>query len=386
MSGGEMKISKLLPLACILAVAASPGYAQVKIGVTVSATGPQASLGVPEVNAIGLLAKEIGGQKVEYTILDDKSDTTQVVANTRKLIAENVDVIIGSSTTPNTLAMIGPVAEGQTPVISLASSARLISPMDDQKRWIFKTPHSDSHMASAIADHASKTGVKKIAFIGFNNALGDAFSDEITRYAGQKNIQVVANERYAPQDTSVLGQVLKLLAANPDAVVIGASGTPAALPAIALAQRNYTGKIYFNHGVSNNDFVRICGKNCDNAYVPTGPVMVAEQLPDSNPVKKNALAFLKQYESKFDAGSVSIFAAYSADTGLILEQAIPAALKKAKPGSVEFRQALRDAIESVHGLATTTGIVNMSPQDHVGLGFDAPVMAQIVNSKWQLAK
>jgi branched-chain amino acid transport system substrate-binding protein len=176
------------------------------------------------------------------------------------------------------------------------------------------------------------------------------------------------------------------LAANPDAVVIGASGTPAALPAIALAQRNYTGKIYFNHGVSNNDFVRICGKNCDNAYVPTGPVMVAEQLPDSNPVKKNALAFVKQYESKFDAGSVSIFAAYSADTGLILQQAIPAASKKAKPGTVEFRQALRDAIESVHSLATTTGIVNMSPQDHVGLGFDAPVMAQIVNGKWQLAK
>jgi branched-chain amino acid transport system substrate-binding protein len=381
-----MKNSKLLSLACVLVAASFPAYGQVKVGVTVSATGPQASLGVPEVNAIGLLPKEIGGQKVEYTILDDKSDTTQVVANTRKLLAENVDVIIGSSTTPNTLAMIGPVAEGQTPVISLASSARLISPMDDQKRWIFKTPHSDSHMASAIADHAAKNGIKNIAFIGFNNALGDAFSDEITRYSGQKSIQVVANERYAPNDTSVLGQVLKLLAANPDAVVIGASGTPAALPAIALAQRNYTGKIYFNHGVSNNDFVRICGKNCDNAFVPTGPVMVAEQLPDSNPVKKNALAFVKQYESKFDAGSVSIFAAYSADTGLILQQAIPAALKKAKPGSVEFRQALRDAIESVHDLATTTGIVNMSPQDHVGLGFDAPVMAQIVNSKWQLAK
>ena len=227
-----MKISKLLPLVCGLAAAAAPAHAQVKVGVTVSATGPQASLGVPEVNAIGLLAKEIGGQKIDYTILDDKSDTTQVVANTRKLIAENVDVIIGSSTTPNTLAMIGPVAEGQTPVISLASSARLITPMDDQKKWIFKTPHSDSHMASAIADHASKNGVKKIAFIGFNNALGDAFSDEITRYTGQKGIQVVANERFAPQDTSVLGQVLKLLAGNPDAVVIGASGTPAALPAI----------------------------------------------------------------------------------------------------------------------------------------------------------
>jgi branched-chain amino acid transport system substrate-binding protein len=384
--GGEMKISKLLPLACILAVVGSPAFAQVKVGVTVSATGPQASLGVPEVNAIGLLAKEIGGQKVGYTILDDKSETTQVVANTRKLIAENVDVIIGSSTTPNTLAMIGPVAEGQTPVISLASSARLISPMDEQKKWIFKTPHSDSHMASAIADHAAKNGVKKIAFIGFNNALGDAFSDEVTRYTGQKNIQVVANERFAPNDTSVLGQVLKLLAANPDAIVIGASGTPAALPAIALAQRNYAGKIYFNHGVSNNDFIRVCGKNCDKAYVPTGPVMVADQLPDSNPVKKNALAFVKEYEGKFGAGTVSIFAAYSADTGLILEQAIPVALEKAKPGTVEFRQALRDAIESVHGLATTTGIVNMSAQDHVGLGFDAPVMAQIVDGKWRLAK
>jgi branched-chain amino acid transport system substrate-binding protein len=380
-----MRNLKPAVLGLALAAAVIPAYGQVKVGVTVSATGPQASLGVPEVNAIGLLPREIGGERIEYNILDDKSDTTQVVANTRKLIAEGVDVIIGSSTTPNTLAMIGPVAEAQTPAISLASSARLITPMDDQKRWIFKTPHSDSHMASAIADHASKNGVKKIAFIGFNNALGDAFSDEITRYAGQKNIQVVANERYSPTDTSVLGQVLKLLSAQPDAVVIGASGTPAALPAIALAQRNYSGKIYFNHGVSNNDFIRVCGKNCNNAFVPTGPVMVADQLPDTNPVKKNALAFVKEYESKFGAASVSIFAAYSADTALILQQAIPLALKRAKPGSSEFRQALRDAIESVHGRATTTGIVNMTAQDHVGLGFDAPVMAQIVDGKWRLA-
>jgi branched-chain amino acid transport system substrate-binding protein len=376
----------LVALAAALA-AATLAHADVNVGVTVSATGPAASLGIPEKNTIALMPQTIGGQKINYIVLDDASDTSQAVSNTRKLINESkVDIVLGSTTTPNSLAMIDVVAESQTPMISMAASARIVEPVDAKRRWVFKTPQNDIMMSLAIATSMADNGVKTVGFIGFADAYGEGWYGEFSKAAALKGLTIVANERYARTDTSVTGQVLKLVAAKPDAVLIGASGTPAALPAIALAQRNYAGKIYFNHGVSNNDFIRVCGKNCDNAYVPTGPVMVADQLPDSNPVKKNALAFVKEYEGKFGAGTVSIFAAYSADTGLVLEQAIPVALKKAKPGTVEFRQALRDAIESVHGLATTTGIVNMSPQDHVGLGFDAPVMAQIVDGKWRLAK
>ena len=166
-------------------------------------------------------------------------------------------------------------------------------------------------------------GVKTLAFIGFSNALGDAFWDEVSKAAEKNGLKVVGNERYAPTDTSVTGQILKLVSANPDAVVVGASGTPAALPATALAQRGYKGKVYFNHGVSNADFVRVCGGACENAYVPTGPVMVAAALPENHPVKRQATDFVNAYEGKYGAGTVSIFAAYTADAGLLLQQAVP---------------------------------------------------------------
>ncbi len=360
--------------------------ADIRIGVTVSVTGPQASLGLPEKNAVTLLPREIGGEKIETIVLDDASDTTRAVTNTRKLMSESkVDLIIGSSTTPNTLAMIDAAAEGRTPVISLASSARLIEPVDARRRWIFKTPHSDSHMASLIAEHAAAHGVKTLAYIGFANALGEAFLTEVQRFAELKHIRVSAVERYVPTDASVTAQVRHLLATLPDAVVIGASGTPAALPARALAEHGYAGKIYFNHGVSSNEFVRLCGKDCEGAYVPTGQVMVAAQLPDANPAKKQAFDFARRYEDAFGRHTVSIFAAYTGDIGLLLQRAVPVALKRARPGTPAFRAALRDALENVHGLPTATGIVNMSAQDHVGLDQRARVMAQIRHGEWRLA-
>ncbi|GCB06106.1 ABC transporter substrate-binding protein [Ralstonia sp. SET104] len=369
-----------------LALLSSAALADIRIGVTVSATGPQASLGQPEKNATTLWPREIGGERVDVIVLDDASDTTRAVTNTRKLMSEsNVDVIVGSSTTPNTLAMIDAAAEGKTPVISLASSARLIEPMDARRRWIFKTPHSDSHMASLIAEHAAAHGVKTIAYIGFANALGEAFLAEVQRFADLKHIRITDTERFSPTDNSVTAQVLRLLANKPDAVVVGGSGTPAALPARALAERGYIGKIYFNHGVSNNDFVKLCGKDCEGAYVPTGPVMVAAELPDTNPAKKQALDFARRYEAAFGKGSVSIFAAYTGDIGLLLQRAAPVALKRARPGTPAFREALRDALEQVRDLPTSTGVVSMSPQDHVGLDQRARVMAQIRRSQWHLA-
>ena len=230
-----------------------------KIGATLSATGPQASLGIPERNTVSLLPAEIGGAKVEYVVLDDASDPTRAVSNSHKLISENkVDLIIGSSTTPNTMAMLDTVAAGATPVITLASSARLIEPMDDKRRWVFKTPHSDSLMAEGIARHAAAQGVKKLAFIGFNNALGETFWVEVEKAAKKHGIELVGKESFAPTDTSAVAQTLKLVGAAPDAVVVG---RPARRPRCrpGRARARLPGKIYFNHGVANNDFLRVCG-------------------------------------------------------------------------------------------------------------------------------
>jgi len=374
-----------LAIACVALCTAA--LAQVRIGVTVSATGPAASLGIPEKNTVALCPKNAGGKTIEYILLDDATDTTSAVQNTRKLIGESkVDAIIGSTTTPNSLAMIDVFSEAETPTVSLASSIRIIDPVDAKKAWSFKTPQTDVMMAGAILEHASANGVKTIGYVGFNDALGEAFFVEIDKAAKARNIPLVANERFAPKDTSVTGQALKLIAAAPDAIVIGASGTPAAMPASALVERGYKGKIYFNHGVANNDFLRVGGKDVEGAFVPASPVIVASQLPDAHPAKKRAEEYTKLYEASYGPGSVSAFGSYTWDACLVLANAIPVALKSGQPGTVEFRRALRDAIEATKGLDVTNGSVTMSKTDHLGLDSRARVMVQVQNGKWVLQR
>jgi branched-chain amino acid transport system substrate-binding protein len=364
---------------------ATTSFAQVRIGVTVSATGPAASLGIPERNTVAMCPKTIAGRSVDYIVLDDASDTTTAVQNTRKLIGESkVDAIIGSTTTPNSLAMLDVFADAETPVISLASSVRIIEPVDAKRRWSFKTPQTDVMMAGAILEHAAAAGVKSLGYVGFSDALGEAFFAEIEKAAAARRIPLVANERFSPKDTSVVGQALKLIAARPDAVVIGASGTPAALPATTLTERGYKGRLYFNHGVANNDFLRVGGKDVEGAYVPASPVIVAGQLPASHPARQQAEQYTKAYETAYGAGSVSAFGSYTWDACLELANAIPAALKVAQPGSVEFRRALRDALEATKNLAVTNGVVNMSSADHLGLDSRARVMVRIEGGKWKL--
>ena len=381
-----MKLLKLLTLAaaCLAAALATPlAQADINVGVTLSATGPAASLGIPEKNTVALMPKAIGGQKLNYIVLDDASDTTAATGNARKLITEHkVDLILGSTTTPNSLAMLDVVSESATPMISLAASARIVEPQDAKRRWVFKTPQNDIMMSLAIAEHMANAGLKTVAFIGFADAYGEGWFQEFGKAAGLKKLQVVASERYARNDTSVLGQVLKLTAAKPDAVLIAGSGTPAALPAKTLKERGYTGRIYQTHGVANADFLRVGGKDMDGTWLPAGPVLVADQLPAGHPVKKTALAYVAAYEAAYGKGSVSTFGAHAWDAGLLMSAAIPVALKKAQPGTAEFRAALRDALEQVKELPGAHGIFNMSAADHLGLDQRARVMVLIDGGTW----
>ncbi|CAB5098133.1 ABC transporter substrate-binding protein [Burkholderia cenocepacia] len=372
-------------LAAGLVCAAATASAQVKIGVTLSATGPAASLGIPEKNTIALLPKEIAGKSVQYIVLDDASDTSRAVQNVRKLIDEDhVDAIIGSSVTPNSLAMLDPVSQGKTPTISLAASAQIIAPMDAKRAWMFKVPQNDQLMADAIAGYMAKHGVKTVGFIGFADAYGDSWYKTFDAAAGKNGLKLVSNERYNRTDASVMGQVLKLLGSNPDAVLIAGSGTPAALPAKTLKERGYKGKVYQTHGVANNDFLRVCGKDCEGEILPAGPVLVTDQLPDSNPVKKPALGYKAAYEKAYGAGSLSTFGGHAWDAGLLLQRAIPEALKKGQPGTEAFREALRASLESVKDLPVSHGVINMTATDHNGFDTRARVMVQIVDGKWKL--
>ncbi len=357
--------------------------AQVKIGLVLSLTGPAASLGIPARDTAAMFPAEIAGQKVQYIVLDDASDTTQAVQDTKKLIDEqHVDAIIGSSITPNSLAMLDVIAQGETPTLSLASSAKIIEPVDDKRHWMFKTPQTDAMMAGAIMEHAAAHNVKTLAYIGQADALGETFYAEIAKAAQQHNIKLVANERFNRTDPSVTGQVLKIVAAHPDAVVVGAAGTPAALPPKTLKERGYKGVIYHNHGVGNRDFLRVCGADCNGTFLPASQVLVAAQLPEDAPGRRVALDYISRYEARNGAGTVSAFGAYTWDAGLLLQNAIPVALKSAAPGTPAFRHALRDALEATHDLHDTNGVVNMSATDHLGLDARSRVMVEIRDGKW----
>ena len=379
-----MKSVKLLAALAALACSANV-LADINVGVTLSTTGPAASLGIPEKNTFELLPTTIAGQKVNWIILDDASDTTKAVTNTRKLIAENkADVILGSTITPNSLAMVDVAAEAETPMISLAASARIIDPANPKSRWIFKTPQNDSLMADAIVGHMKANGVKTLGYVGFNDAYGEGWLAEMKRATAAAGITIAAEEKYNRADPSVTGQVLKLVAANSDAVLIAASGTPAATPHKELKARGYKGKIYQTHGVANADFLRVVGADGNGSFLPSGPMLVYEQLPDSNPIKKVAADYIGKYEAKF--GPRSTFGGHAWDASMLLERAVPEALKKGQPGTREFRVALRDALEGIKEAVGTHGVFTMTATDHLGFDSRARVMLQIVDGKWVLEK
>ena len=371
-------------LASLLALRAA-GASPIRIGVTLSATGPAASLGVPQRNSIALLPTEIAGQPVEWIVLDDASDAGRAVANARKLIEEsNVDVLLGSSTTPNSLAMLEVAGEKHVPMISFGASARIVEPVEGARVWVFKTAPSDSLMAEGIAEHMAKAGIKTVGFIGFNDAYGDSWLKEATKALEARGIKLVATERFARADPSVMAQTLKLIAAKPDAMLIAASGTPAALPERTLKERGWSGPIYQTHGVASADFLRVGGKDVEGTIFPAGPVLVAEQLPADNPVRAVGLDYMHRYEAQNGPGSMATFGAHAWDAAILLQHAIPIALQTAQPGKPEFRQALRDALEGLHDVPLTHGVVTMSPTDHNGYGPSGRVMVTIRDGKWLL--
>ena len=372
------------PAALIALLIATGVNAQIKIGVDLSTTGPAASLGIPEKNTVTLFPKEIGGVKIEYLVLDDASDTTAAVKNARRFIDEDkVDAIIGSTISPNSLAMIDVAAEGKTPLISIAGASRIVEPMDSKRKWVFKTPQHDSLMTEAMIDHMVKHGRKNIAVIAQGDAYGDGWLTEITKQAAAKGLKLVATERYARTDTSVTSQALKLMAAAPDAIIVVGAGTSAVLPQKALRERGYTGPIYQTHGVANNDFLRVGGKDVEGTILPVGPVLVATQL-SASPIKTTATDYVQRYENAFGKDTVTTFGAHAWDAMLLLKQAVPVALQKAKPGTPEFRAALRDALEGIKDLTVSHGVMTMTPDNHNGLDSRARVMVTIENGRWKL--
>lgn len=367
-------------LASALCFAASQAVAEITIGVDLPLTGPAAGLGIPCKNGLVFWPESIAGEKIRLIVRDDASDPSQASKNARRFIDEDkVDVIIGSAATPAALAMAAIAAEGQT--VQLAES-----PVDlpaGKDTWTFRLPQSTALMAAGIIEHMKKTGVKSFAFIGYSDTYGESWLKDISRQANEAGIKLTTAERFARADTSVTAQALKAIAGNPDAVVLVASGSGAAMPHLAVVERGYKGKIYQTHSAASNDLLRLGGKNVEGSFVISGLAVMPEGLPDAHPSKKLAVDFVQKYEKTFGPGTRNQFAAHTYDALLVLQRVVPEALKKGKPGSSEFRAALRDALENAGDIPVTQGVYRFTREDHFGFDAHARMMLTISGGAWK---
>jgi branched-chain amino acid transport system substrate-binding protein len=371
----------LIALAAVAASAAA--LADVNVGVVLSLTGPGSGLGLPMQNEFKLWPQTIAGEKVNLIILDDASDPGKGVSDAKRLISEDkVDMIIGSCLTPVAAAMAPVAAEAKT--VQLAASPVGVPPGQDQ--WLFRLPQGNDVMAHAMVAHMKKLGVKTVGFLGYTDAYGEQWLKAFTAEGEKNGIKIIAAERFARTDTSVTPQALKLVSANPDAMLIVASGSGAAMPEKAIVERGYKGKIYQTHAAATPDLVRIGGKDVEGTYVVSGPAVVAEQLPDSHPSKKASVDFVTKYEKAYGPGSRNQFAGHAYDAQIVLEKVLPVALKKAKPGTPEFRQAIKDGMESMGRTIFSHGVMNWTPQDHWGYTNETGVMLKVEGGKFVVEK
>ena len=377
-----MSVRPLFAAVAFLCSFAATG--QVKVGLMVSATGPTSAIGIPQKNTGDLLPRKVGDTTIEYVQLEDGGDSTRAVQNIKKLIQENnIDALIGPSTTPNALAILDFIAEAKVPMMATVGTSSVVEPLDAKKRWVFKTTQNDDLIASALLAHMTKNGVKTIGFIGFNDPYGENWYKVFVPMAEKAGISIVANERYARNDQSTTGQVLKLMAAKPDAVLIAAVGGPAVLPQATLFDQGYKGRVYQTHAVATEDFIKLGKEKVEGTVLAAGPMLVIDEIPATNPTRKVALAYIAAYEKQFGAKPAT-FGANTWDGGILLEQAIPVALKAGKPGTEAFRSALRDAVEKEREVVGTQGVFNMSATNHNGMDERARVLVVVKDGRFRL--
>lgn len=367
--------------AAAAALVSTAAMADITIGVILPLTGPASGLGIPAKNQVALWPTHIAGEKLNVVVLDDATDPTNGVKNARRFVTEDkVDLLVGSVATPVGVAIAAVALETKTPQLALTP----IGLPPGQDAYTFRMPQSNGVMATAIIEHMVRQKIKTVGFLGYTDAYGEQWLAAFTPLAEKAGIKLVGTERFARTDTSVTGQALKLVSANPDAMLIVASGSGAAMPHMGIVDRGFKGKIYQTHGAASKDLMRVGGKSVEGAYVVSGPVIAPDQLPESNPSKKLAMDFAQKYNKVYGAGMANQFAGHAHDVIVVLEKAIPLALKKAKPGTPEFRTALRDTFETMGRTVVAHGVLNWTKEDHWGYTLDTGVMVKVVNGDWKM--
>ncbi len=367
------------------ALAAGAAHAEITVGFVTSLSGPGSSIGVlydRGMKAAWEHATSVGDEKVKLIQLDDGSDPSAATRNARKLVEENkVDLLIGTATAPSSIAMVAVANELKVPMISI--SPITVPATETGERWGIAVPQPPSLMVKVVVDRMKRDGIKNVAYIGFSDAWGDLVYNGAQKPAEADGIKILTNERYARTDTSVTGQVLKMIATHPDGVLLGGSATQGALPPLALAERGYKGPLYGTPALLNADFVRVGGKAVEGVLVSAGPVIVAEQLPDTHFSKKISMAFRAAHEKANNVAPSDGFSAYSFDAWLIFLDAAKRAMATAKPGTPEFRTALRGAIFTTKELVGTHAIYNFNPGESYGVDERGLVLVRLTNGQWK---
>jgi branched-chain amino acid transport system substrate-binding protein len=361
------------------ALPAAAQTSEITIGISICTTGPAAALGVPERNALEFVPKEIAGVPLKLIVLDDGGDPTNATTNARRFVTESkADIIMGSATTPPTIAISNVANEAGIPHFGLAPFP--VTP--ERAKWSVVMPQPVSIMGKVLYEHMKAHNIKTVGYIGYSDSYGDLWFNDFKNQAVPMGLTLVDEERFARPDTSVAGQVLKLVAANPDAILVGASGTAAALPQSALRERGYKGLIYQTHGAASMDFIRIAGASAEGVIMASGPVMNPEGQPDGALTKKPGLALNTAYEAKYGPNSRSQFAGHAYDAFEVLKRVIPVALKTAKPGTPEFREAIRQALISEHEIVATQGVYNWTEKDRSGLDDRSRIILTVKDGKY----
>ncbi len=372
---------------CAVAVCASASAMArtVTVGFISSLSGPISSLGIPYANGAIAGHKAMGtagDADIRLIRLDDASDPATAARNARKLINEDqVDALMGTSGVPGTMAIAAVANESRVPFIAISPVANVSAKTAE---WMVSVAQPTELMINAVVDHMKAHGVKTVSYIGFSDAWGDLAYDALKKRAAETGIEVLNDERYSRSDASVTGQILKIRARKPDAILAGTSGTPAALPYLELKKLGYKGKVYGTHGLINSDFIRVVGKAGDGILAPTGPVTVAEQLPDTNPVKKVALDYRDAFKSAFPKGTPDVFSAWSYDAWILLVSAATKAQKHAEPGTPAYREAIMNAIFDTHELAGSHGVYNYKRGSPFGTDERARVVVKLQGGDWKL--
>lgn len=355
----------------------------IKIGSFLAVTGPASFLGDPEAKTLRLYvdtvnkAGGVNGRQLQAVIYDSAGDARQAVTFARRLIEEDkVDIIVGGSTTGETMAVVPLAEEAQIPFISLAGANVIVEPV---KKWVFKMPHSDRMAVEKIYEDMKKNGKTKAAVLGGSGGFDQSCRKEAKDLAPRYGITVVADETYAPTDTDMTVQLTKIKNTPGVEGIVGCGfGAPTAITARNYRQLGMQNiQFYFNHGVGSQQFIDGAGGGAEGMRVPVAALLVADQLAANDPQKKIASDYTAAYRAANNNEAVSTFGGHMYDGFMIAIEAIKRA------GGVD-KAKVRDEIEKTKGFVGADGIYNMSATDHMGLTLDSFKMVEVRNNTWKL--